>query len=91
MRASGSSMVRHRSAAQAPVAQLDRALPSEGKGREFESRRVRHLPVTAQTAQGPNESRFKRSLPDGFGRQLYLGLDAPHGVWGLHLPFRLDL
>jgi hypothetical protein len=27
---------------QAPVAQLDRALPSEGKGREFESRRVRH-------------------------------------------------
>jgi len=52
---------------------------------------VRHLPVTAQTAQGPNESRFKRSLPDGFGRQLYLGLDAPHGVWGLHLPFRLDL
>ena len=29
---------------QAPVAQLDRALPSEGKGREFESRRVRHFP-----------------------------------------------
>src|SRR6185436_11441750 len=27
----------------APVAQLDRALPSEGKGREFESRRVRQL------------------------------------------------
>ncbi len=27
----------------APVAQLDRALPSEGKGREFESRRVHHL------------------------------------------------
>ncbi len=26
----------------APVAQLDRALPSEGRGREFESRRVRH-------------------------------------------------
>ena len=26
---------------QAPVAQLDRALPSEGRGREFESRRVR--------------------------------------------------
>jgi hypothetical protein len=25
-----------------PVAQLDRALPSEGRGREFESRRVRH-------------------------------------------------
>jgi hypothetical protein len=26
---------------EAPVAQLDRALPSEGRGREFESRRVR--------------------------------------------------
>lgn len=29
--------------AQAPVAQLDRALPSEGKGHTFESCRVRHL------------------------------------------------
>jgi hypothetical protein len=29
--------------ARAPVAQLDRALPSEGRGREFESRRVRQL------------------------------------------------
>src|SRR4051812_40522478 len=27
----------------APVAQLDRALPSEGKGRTFESSRVRHI------------------------------------------------
>ena len=27
---------------EAPVAQLDRALPSEGKGRVFESRRARH-------------------------------------------------
>jgi hypothetical protein len=27
----------------APVAQLDRALPSEGRGREFESRRARHF------------------------------------------------
>ena len=27
----------------APVAQLDRALPSEGRGREFESRRVRQF------------------------------------------------
>ena len=30
------------SCAQAPVAQLDRALPSEGKGRTFESSRARH-------------------------------------------------
>jgi hypothetical protein len=28
-----------------PVAQLDRALPSEGRGREFESRRVRQSSV----------------------------------------------
>ena len=28
---------------QAPVAQLDRVLPSEGRGREFESRRARQL------------------------------------------------
>ena len=27
---------------EAPVAQLDRALPSEGRGHEFESRRVHH-------------------------------------------------
>jgi hypothetical protein len=27
----------------APVAQLDRALPSEGKGRTFESSRVRQI------------------------------------------------
>ncbi len=27
----------------APVAQLDRVLPSEGKGRTFESSRVRHF------------------------------------------------
>jgi hypothetical protein len=30
---------------QAPVAQLDRALPSEGRGHRFESCRVRHSPV----------------------------------------------
>ena len=30
----------------APVAQLDRALPSEGRGRTFESCRVRHPPTT---------------------------------------------
>ncbi len=27
----------------APVAQMDRVLPSEGRGREFESRQARHL------------------------------------------------
>ena len=34
----------------APVAQLDRALPSEGKGREFESRRVHHDDVRCSAA-----------------------------------------
>ena len=28
------------------VAQLDRVLPSEGKGREFESRQVRHIKIS---------------------------------------------
>ncbi len=33
----------------ASVAQLDRVLPSEGRGRGFESRRVRHLlPLVSQ-------------------------------------------
>lgn len=31
------------SARRAPVAQLDRALPSEGRGQGFESLRVRHI------------------------------------------------
>ena len=30
------------------VAQLDRVLPSEGKGREFESRQVRHIKISTQ-------------------------------------------
>src|SRR5262249_18700859 len=32
----------------APVAQLDRALPSEGRGREFESRRARQLVLVCE-------------------------------------------
>jgi hypothetical protein len=41
--------LRSRGPWRAPVAQLDRALPSEGRGREFESRRVRHLPQWFRT------------------------------------------
>src|SRR5437764_15277069 len=37
----------------APVAQLDRALPSEGRGREFESRRVRQCFQVLTTNNGP--------------------------------------
>ena len=96
-------MVRLRSAPQAPVAQLDRALPSEGKGREFESRRVRHSLPSArnQRASFPADFRPRREstlqLVDllassvEFGRRPHLGLDAPHGARGLRLPLRLDL
>src|SRR3954452_5164668 len=39
--------------ASAPVAQLDRALPSEGKGHTFESCRVRHFPYKPRTFWSP--------------------------------------
>jgi hypothetical protein len=39
--------------AQAPVAQLDRALPSEGKGHTFESCRVRHLALICERGSAP--------------------------------------
>ena len=38
----GLPMVRASGPPRAPVAQLDRALPSEGRGHRFESCRVRH-------------------------------------------------
>ncbi len=37
-----------------PVAQLDRALPSEGKGHAFESRRVRQLNQSVATRRVEN-------------------------------------
>ena len=64
-----------RDRARAPVAQLDRALPSEGRGREFESRRVRHnfkyLEIYSYAVDGPSEhiasSNRRKPLP-GQGR-----------------------
>ena len=54
-----SNLVRPCAAIAAPVAQLDRALPSEGRGREFESRRVRHdfnnLQGCRRTVSGPSD------------------------------------
>ena len=50
MIATGHSLAYRRSAA--PVAQLDRALPSEGRGQRFESSRVRHEYSTIQTVCG---------------------------------------
>jgi hypothetical protein len=46
----------------APVAQLDRALPSEGKGHTFESCRVRHF---RQTTLGyPRNALFSDPLAE---------------------------
>ena len=60
-------MVRLRPVSQAPVAQLDRALPSEGKGREFESRRVRHFKSITPYDVGPGHEfvtdRMTRQAP----------------------------
>ena len=39
-------------AASAPVAQLDRALPSEGRGHRFESCRVRHCRTKDRSPEG---------------------------------------
>ena len=38
---------------QAPVAQLDRALPSEGRGHRFESCRARHFSTTPEQNWAP--------------------------------------
>ena len=37
----------------APVAQMDRVLPSEGRGRGFESRLAHHLTVSSEGAALP--------------------------------------
>jgi hypothetical protein len=42
---------------EAPVAQLDRALPSEGRGRGFESLRVRQIPAYKQLCAQPDAGR----------------------------------
>jgi hypothetical protein len=52
----------------APVAQLDRALPSEGKGQKFESSRARHFPRNMPTP--PVSPNF-----DGAVRRLVLATD----------------
>ena len=57
-----------------PVAQLDRALPSEGRGQRFESSRVRHL------APGPNRSLLFRWLPGVNLSIIVFGGDAHHSV-----------
>src|ERR1700730_9838166 len=73
--------------AQAPVAQLDRALPSEGRGREFESRRVRHFinylddhlrnPPLLRQPHG-NYTFQSHAGSTAYGRQGGTGLDPEH-------------
>ena len=43
LRPRGAGLRLHRAVIHAPVAQLDRVLPSEGRGRGFESRRAHHF------------------------------------------------
>lgn len=53
------------SPAQASVAQLDRVLPSEGRGRGFESRRVHHILVSdclRQSTKQPKKARPVRAF-----------------------------
>ena len=47
----------------ASVAQLDRVLPSEGRGRGFESRRMRQLPKPQVNAWGFSVSAGATALP----------------------------
>ena len=58
----GLPMVRASGPPRAPVAQLDRALPSEGRGRTFESCRVRHPPSTLCVASKPTRTVTRRRL-----------------------------
>ena len=44
----------------APVAQLDRVLPSEGRGRGFESRQVRHFLISGRAIRSENLPDIKK-------------------------------
>src|SRR3954452_18053695 len=70
----------------APVAQLDRALPSEGKGHTFESCRVRHSATPCRSAAPLQERCFggagdDRNRPAGnrLTSDFSLSHDAPEG------------
>src|SRR6267154_3681969 len=64
----------------APVAQLDRALPSEGKGHTFESCRVRQyifrtLPRRAEARIGPRQPRLRARRTTMYGSLSLAELD----------------
>ena len=46
----------HMGLPQAPVAQLDRALPSEGRGHTFESCRVHQFPISLKSMHAPQKA-----------------------------------
>jgi hypothetical protein len=54
--------------ASGPLAQLDRALPSEGRGREFESRRVRQISSSSLSAAAGGADITPRSLSPSTAR-----------------------
>jgi hypothetical protein len=64
---------------EAPVAQLDRALPSEGKGHTFESCRVRQNRPNRPHARRPNSSKdgavAASSLTGRIADSLQIGLN----------------
>ena len=62
----GALAARDLGAKKAPVAQLDRALPSEGKGHRFESCRVRHKIKGLDWFWRARNSAERGGVPPGF-------------------------
>jgi hypothetical protein len=60
----------------APVAQLDRVLPSEGRGRTFESSRARQFSTRQIPLTAPTISRAYRALPTGFAAPKFAHISA---------------
>lgn len=76
------------SPAQASVAQLDRVLPSEGRGRGFESRRVHHIAVSGCLRQSTKHP--KKPAPCGlscFWLSVACNRDDKVHNWGVLVEF----
>ena len=68
-------------AGQAPVAQLDRALPSEGRGQRFESSRVRHSSYIALAQASVATARCRASLFRSSKHALQMPVDLVSWLW----------
>src|SRR6267154_636845 len=66
----------------APVAQLDRALPSEGKGHTFESCRVRHFGTAKASPARAASSGILAATPCRCGSQPKISKTTPCKVAG---------